>query len=131
MATAGPDASDDPWLPIPGQSKDFPVEIPLSREHSPVESTTSSWVNLDSHSSRPSGSGRERASAEASVQEKLKQLEWTVSTLQAQLQAPQSSTPKITAFYAFVELHFCPSYKKSGLFLFPPTMKFENSSVQC
>ena len=69
-----------------------------------MDSTTSSWVNLDSDISRLSGSGEKRASTEAPVQEKLKQLEQTVATLPAQLQTPQSSTPKITALIAIVEL---------------------------
>ena len=43
-------------------------------------------------------------STDVSFQEKLKTLEQTVATLQAQLQAPQSSMSKITAFNAVVEL---------------------------
>ena len=96
--------SDDPLLLIPEQSTDYPGEINSFREHSLMESTSSSWVNLDSDSSRPSGSGGERASTEASVQEKPKALEQTVATLQAQLQAPESSVPKIRALNATMEL---------------------------
>ena len=88
---------------ILGQSTEFPVEIPSSRELSPVDSS-SSWVNLDSDSSRPSGSGVVQVPQEASLQEKLKTLEQTVASLQAQLQAPQSSLPKVTAFNAIVDL---------------------------
>ena len=95
---------DDPFLLIPGQSADYPVEIPSSWEPSPADSSASSWINLVSDSSRPSGSGREKVSQETLFQEKLKSLKQVVATLQAQLQALQPSTPKITAFNANVEL---------------------------
>ena len=57
-ATAGSPVKvlDDPFLLIPGQSAEFPVEIPSSRGTAPVDSS-SSWVNLNLDSSRPSGSG--------------------------------------------------------------------------
>ena len=48
VASGAPNVSDDSFLLIPGQLKDYCVEINLSRQPSPVESSTSSWVNLDS-----------------------------------------------------------------------------------
>ena len=48
--------SDDPFLLIPGQSQDYPVEIASSRETSSADSTASSWINLDSGSSKQGGS---------------------------------------------------------------------------
>ena len=85
---SGANVPDDPFLLTPGQSKDFPVEISSSREPSPVESTSSSWINLDLDNSRPRGSGGNGTCNEMSMKEKLIQLEKTVAFLQAQLQAP-------------------------------------------
>ena len=78
-ASSGPNVSDDPFPLILGLSEDYPVEINSFRKLSPVEPSTSSWVNLDSNS-RPSRSGREGISKEVSVQEKLRALEQTVAT---------------------------------------------------
>ena len=89
---------DDPFLLILGQSAEVPIEIPSSRKPSPVGSSSLSWVNLDSDSPRPSRSGVVQVPQEASIQEKLKTLERRVTSLQAQLQAPQSSITKVTAF---------------------------------
>ena len=91
---------------IPGQSQDYPVEIESSRETSPAGSTPSTWVNFDSDSSRQEGLGDNTSvSKPAEMQEKIKQLEKTVAALQAQLTShPQSSTPKVMAFNAVVEL---------------------------
>ena len=58
-----------------------------------------SWVNLDSDSSRSDG---ERTSAEISVKENPKQFEQRIGSLQ--LQVPPSSTCKVTAFNAIVDL---------------------------
>ena len=93
---------DDPFLLIPGQLAEFLVEVSSSREPSPVEST-SSWVNLHSDSARPSGLGVVPVS-QVSLEQKLKSLEQTVASIQAQLKAPQSSLPKLSAFNAIVEL---------------------------
>ena len=76
--------------------------FPSSKE--PVGSSTSSWMNLDTDSSRPNGSGGVQISQEASLQEKLKTLEQTVASLQAQLQVLQSSIPKVTAFITIVDI---------------------------
>ena len=91
---------------IPGQSQDYPVETESSRETSPAGSTASTWVNLDSDSSRQEGSGDNGfASKPADMQAKIKQLEKTVAAFQAQLTShPQSSTAKVMDFNAFVEL---------------------------
>ena len=89
---------DNPYLFIPGQSKDFPLEISSFREPSSVELTNSSWVNLDLDNSRQSKSGGDGSSNKVSVKEKVIQLEKTVAFLQAQLQAPPS------AYNAIVEL---------------------------
>ena len=63
-----------------------------------------SGANLDSDSTRLGGSGREGSSNEVSVQEKLRVLEKTVVTLQAQLAAPCSTAPKVMGFKAIVDL---------------------------
>ena len=60
-----------------------------------------------------------------SVQEKLKSLEKTVASLQAQLEAPRSATPKVTALDMIADLikktlfqgssfHRLPSEKRDG-----------------
>ena len=101
-----PKVSKDPFLLIPGQSEDYPVEVESSREPCPASSAASTWVNLDSDSSQQEGSSEVRSSAKPTdMQAKIKQLEKTFAALQAQLiSQPQSSTPKVTAFNAVVEL---------------------------
>ena len=79
------------------------MEIASSREASPAGSTTSSWINLHSDSSKRGGS-RSNGFQSIDMKEKLKQLEKAVSSLQAQLQAPPSTTPKVMAFNAIVDL---------------------------
>ena len=73
---------------------DYPVEISSSREPSKAESSSSSWINLDSDSSRPGRSGSS-ISQDMSMKEKLIQLEKTFASLQAQLQTPPSATLKL------------------------------------
>ena len=95
--------SEDPFLLIRGQSQDYLVEITSSRETSPAGSKASPWINLDSDSSEKGGSGS-NVSQNISMQEKLRHLEKSVASLQPQLQAPPSTTPKVTTFNAIVEL---------------------------
>ena len=92
----GASVPDDPFLLIPGQSQDYLVEISSSREPSPVVSSTSSWINLDSDSSGLGGYGS-NGTQDVSMKKKLLQLEKTVASLQAQLQAPTSTTPKVAS----------------------------------
>ena len=78
--------SDDPSLLVPGQSQDYSMEIVSSRKTSPAGSMASSWVNLDSDSSKQGGSGSNGSHTKAvDMQAKIRQLEKTVPTLQAQL----------------------------------------------
>ena len=79
------------------------MEIVSSRETSSAGSTASSWINLYSESSKQGGS-RSNGSQTVHIQAKIRQLEKTVAALQAQLQAPPSTTPKVTAFNAIVVL---------------------------
>ena len=70
-----PKVSEDPFLLVPGKSQDYPVEIIFSRETSPAGSTASTWVNLDSNSSRQERSGNNGSvSKPAEMQAKIKQL---------------------------------------------------------
>ena len=99
-----PWVSDDTYLLIPGQS-DNPVKIHFSRDPSLPESSNSSWVNRDSDSTRPSGSGE----TELTDREKLHTREAPitrekVATLQAPLETSLTSSLKVTAFNALVNL---------------------------
>ena len=81
-----PKVSKDPFLLILGQSQDYPVQIESSRETSTASSTASTWVNLDSDVSRQEWLGNGgSASHPTDLQAKNKQLEKTVTSLQAQL----------------------------------------------
>ena len=68
-----------------------------------MESSASSWINLDSDSSRRDGSDS-NTPQDVSLIKKLLQLKKTVASLQAQLQTPPSATPKVAAFNAIVDL---------------------------
>ena len=97
-------AADNPLHLIPGQLEDFPECMDSSRDPSPVDSTTSLWIDLGPNCARLGHSSDEDSAGSRSVQDKIRYLEKTEALLQAQLEAPKSTTPKLFIFKVLVEL---------------------------
>ena len=99
-----PQVVDYPFHLIPGQSKDFPLCVDSPRDPSPVDSSSSSWVELSARGAKSGRSADKDLSGSSAVQDKIQTLERTVALLQEQLEVPKSTTPKMTAFNAIVDL---------------------------
>ena len=74
-----PQVADNPFHLIPRQSEDFPVCVDSSRDPSPVDSSSSSWVELSSRGARSGRSGDEDSTGTSSIREKIRSLKRTVA----------------------------------------------------
>ena len=73
--------ADNPFHMIPGQLEDFPVCVESSQDPSPVDSSSSSWVELSSRGAKSGHSGDEDSTGTSGVWEKIRTLERTLALL--------------------------------------------------